>query len=148
MKNNITWIARRALTSLTSTNSSTLNLRSYCSSSLSSSSSFLSPPPSPKLFVAGLSRSVDEKSLKDAFSSFGDVEEVKIIYDKDTGRSRCFGFVHFSKENDAESAKSAMDGKALMGRPLRIRFALQRVRGQPIVVPRLTNVGDFPSRNK
>ncbi|KAJ0112027.1 hypothetical protein Patl1_01955 [Pistacia atlantica] len=148
MKNNITWIARRALTSLTSTNSSTLNLRSYCSSSLSSSSSFPSPPPSPKLFVAGLSSSVDEKSLKDAFSSFGDVEEVKIIYDKDTGRSRCFGFVHFSKENDAESAKSAMDGKALMGRPLRITFALQRVRGQPIVVPRLTNVGDFPSRNK
>lgn len=55
MKNNITWIARRALTSLSSTNSSTLNLRSYCSSFLSSSSSSSSPspPPSTKLFVAG-----------------------------------------------------------------------------------------------
>lgn len=36
---------------------------------------------------------------------------VKIIYDKDSGRSRGFGFVHFSKEDDAESAKHAMDGK-------------------------------------
>lgn len=90
-----------------------------------------------KLFVGGLSYTVDEKSLKDAFSSFGPVDEVKIIYDKDSGRSRGFGFVHFSKQDDAVSAKDAMDGKALLGRPLRISFALERVRGGPLVVPRL-----------
>ncbi|XP_065873720.1 glycine-rich RNA-binding protein 2, mitochondrial-like isoform X4 [Euphorbia lathyris] len=69
-----------------------------------------SPPPNSKLFVAGLSWSVDEKSLQDAFSSFGAVSEVKIMYDKDSGRSRGFGFVSFSEEGQAISAKDAMDG--------------------------------------
>ncbi|GKV24817.1 hypothetical protein SLEP1_g34381 [Rubroshorea leprosula] len=59
------------------------------------------------------------------------------MYDKDSGRSRGFGFVHFCKEDEAMSAKDAMDGKALLGRPLRISFALERVRGGPVVVPRL-----------
>uniref|UniRef100_A0A2P2J5I8 Glycine-rich RNA-binding protein n=1 Tax=Rhizophora mucronata TaxID=61149 RepID=A0A2P2J5I8_RHIMU len=102
--------------------------------------------PNSKLFVAGLSWSVDEKSLKDAFSSFGEVSEgtvirshVRIMYDKDSGRSRGFGFVSFSKENEATCAKDAMDGKALLGRPLRVSFALEKVRGAPVVVPRLQN---------
>ncbi|KAK8496267.1 hypothetical protein V6N13_130336 [Hibiscus sabdariffa] len=134
MKSLIRFIARR--------NSTTINipvppstLRFYCSHSPPSSSA----PPNTKLFVAGLSWSVDEKSLKDAFSFFGHVSEVRIMYDKETGRSRGFGFVHFSNENEATSAKDAMDGKALLGRPLRISFALEKVRGAPVVVPRLPN---------
>ncbi|XP_004502036.1 uncharacterized protein [Cicer arietinum] len=109
-----------------------------------SSSPSPSPSPSPssnKLFVGGLSWSVDEKSLKDAFSSFGDVTEVRIVYDKDTGRSRGFGFVIFSNEEHAKSAKDSMDGKALLGRPLRINFALDKVRGGPVVVPRFSDIG-------
>ncbi|KAL9232003.1 hypothetical protein vseg_007153 [Gypsophila vaccaria] len=97
----------------------------------------LSSPPNSKLFVGGLSSSVDERSLTDAFSSFGEVTEVRILYDKDTGRSRGFGFVHFCKGEDAESAREAMDGKAFLGRPMRISFALEKVRGAPIVVPRI-----------
>ncbi|XP_011047207.1 PREDICTED: glycine-rich RNA-binding protein 4, mitochondrial [Populus euphratica] len=100
------------------------------------------PATNKKLFVAGLSWSVDEKSLKDAFSSFGDVTEVNILYDRDSGRSRGFGFVSFCKEDEAVSAKDALDGKALLGRPLRISYALERVRGGPVVVPRLPNGGD------
>ncbi|CAI9090202.1 OLC1v1024928C1 [Oldenlandia corymbosa var. corymbosa] len=110
---------------------------------LNSTSSFSSitssPPPNNKLFVGGLSWSVDEKSLLDAFSSFGDVTEVRIMYDKTTGRSRGFGFVHFSKEDEAASAKDAMDGKAYLGRPMRVTFALDKVRGAPVVVPRVRN---------
>ncbi|XP_059282344.1 glycine-rich RNA-binding protein 4, mitochondrial [Lycium barbarum] len=112
-----------------------LNGRFYCSPS--------SLPPNNKLFVAGLSWSVDEKSLSDAFSSFGQVTEVRIMYDKETGRSRGFGFVYFSKDEEAGCAKDAMDGKAFLGRPLRVSFALDKVRGAPVVVPRLTGTGKY-----
>ncbi|KAL6839988.1 hypothetical protein ACP4OV_029798 [Aristida adscensionis] len=102
------------------------------------------PPPPPsnsRLFVAGLSWSVDERSLVDAFSSFGTVTEVRIMYDKNSGRSRGFGFVHFSNDDEAKCAKNAMDGKVMLGRPLRISFALDKVRGAPVIVPRLSPVG-------
>ncbi|XP_010486378.1 PREDICTED: glycine-rich RNA-binding protein 4, mitochondrial-like [Camelina sativa] len=95
-----------------------------------------SESPSSKLFIGGVSWSVDEQSLKDAFSSFGEVAEVRIAYDKGSGRSRGFGFVDFAEKDNALSAKDAMDGKGLLGRPLRISFALERVRGGPVVVPR------------
>ncbi|XP_043691311.1 glycine-rich RNA-binding protein 4, mitochondrial-like [Telopea speciosissima] len=116
-------------------------LRSYCSSPSSPS------PATSKLFVGGLSWAADEKSLKDAFSFFGEVTEVRIMYDKDTGRSRGFGFVYFLKDNDAKCAKDAMDGKALLGRPLRISYALEKVRGGPVVVPRMSNVRDATGQN-
>ncbi|KAL8171159.1 hypothetical protein V2J09_022963 [Rumex salicifolius] len=51
--------------------------------------------------------------------------------------SRGFGFVNFIKGDDAVSAMDVMDGKAFLGRPVRISFALERVRGAPIVVPRV-----------
>ncbi|CAK8544186.1 unnamed protein product [Lathyrus sativus] len=117
--------------------------------SSSSTTTTSSPSPSPssnKLFVGGLSWSVDEKSLKDAFSSFGEVTEVRIVYDKDSGRARGFGFVIFSNEDDAKSAKDAMDGKALLGRPLRINFALEKARGVPVVVPRFSDIGNLNRR--
>ncbi|KAK9091996.1 hypothetical protein Syun_026907 [Stephania yunnanensis] len=69
------------------------------------------------------------------------------MYDKDSGRSRGFGFINFSKGDDAKTAKEAMDGKALLGRPLRISFALEKVRGGPVVVPRISGVGDVTRLN-
>uniref|UniRef100_A0A0D9V9E8 RRM domain-containing protein n=1 Tax=Leersia perrieri TaxID=77586 RepID=A0A0D9V9E8_9ORYZ len=60
---------------------------------------------------------------------------VRIMYDKNSGRSRGFGFIHFSSEYEAKCAKDAMDGKVMLGRPLRISFALDKVRGAPVIVP-------------
>ncbi|WVZ25960.1 hypothetical protein V8G54_004504 [Vigna mungo] len=71
---------------------------------------------------------------------------VRIVYDKDSGRSRGFGFVIFSNEDDAKCAKEAMDGKALLGRPLRISIALEKARGVPVVVPRLSDIGHLNRR--
>ncbi|KAK1317013.1 hypothetical protein QJS10_CPA05g01099 [Acorus calamus] len=115
---------------------SLLYSRTFCTGNPSSDS---------KLFVAGLSWAVDERSLKDAFSFFGDVTEVRIMYDKNSGRSRGFGFVSFSRTDEARSAKDAMDGKAFMGRPLKISFALEKSRDAPVVVPRLSTSGDSNS---
>ncbi|CAK9315466.1 unnamed protein product [Citrullus colocynthis] len=129
---------------LTNIQTPILSFRYFCSQTSSSSAPSSSPSaPNNKLFVAGLSWSMDERSLKDAFSSFGEVTEVRIMYDKDSGRSRGFGFVNFTNENDAQCAKDAMDGKALLGRPLRISFALDKVRGGPVVIPRLSNVNNM-----
>ncbi|CAL4945972.1 unnamed protein product [Urochloa decumbens] len=62
------------------------------------------------------------------------------MYDKNSGRSRGFGFVHFSNDHEAKCAKDAMDGKVMLGRPLRISYALEKVRGAPVIVPRLSTV--------
>ncbi|KAI5683273.1 hypothetical protein M9H77_04501 [Catharanthus roseus] len=136
-------LARRVLTLILRPHRQHSPSNFYCFSSFSwpfSTASSPPPPPNNKLFVGGLSWSINEKTLKDAFSSFGEVSEVRIVYDKETGRPRGFGFVHFSMEEDARCAKEAMDGKPLLGRPLRITFALDKVRGgAPVVVPRLWN---------
>ncbi|XP_042483509.1 glycine-rich RNA-binding protein 2, mitochondrial-like [Macadamia integrifolia] len=83
---------------------------------------------STKLFIGGLSYGTDDQSLKEAFSSFGDVTEAKVILDRDTGRSRGFGFVSFA---DGESANSAlsMDGQELNGRNIRVNIANDRPSG-------------------
>ncbi|KAK9666430.1 hypothetical protein RND81_14G184300 [Saponaria officinalis] len=138
--NNLAIFTRRTVTALWSPAS---QLKCYCANS-----SPLSAPHNRKLFVGGLSWSVDERSLLNAFSSFGEVTEVKILYDKDTGRSRGFGFVNFTKGDDAKSAREAMDGKAFLGRPIRISFALEKVRGAPIVVPRIQDDEAASRRNR
>ncbi|XP_010243460.1 PREDICTED: glycine-rich RNA-binding protein 2, mitochondrial-like [Nelumbo nucifera] len=81
-----------------------------------------------KLFIGGLSYGTDDQSLKDAFSSFGDVTEARVITDRDTGRSRGFGFVNFSTDESASSAL-AMDGQELNGRNIRVSYANDRPRG-------------------
>ncbi|GMH18485.1 hypothetical protein Nepgr_020326 [Nepenthes gracilis] len=84
---------------------------------------------SKKLFIGGLSWGTDDQSLKDAFSSFGEVTEARVITDRDTGRSRGFGFVNFSSEESASSAMSCMDGQELNGRNIRVSYATDRTPG-------------------
>lgn len=82
-----------------------------------------------KLFVGGLSWNTSEQALREAFERFGDVLDVKIITDRETGRSRGFGFVSYSSEEAADEAKSAMDGSFLDGRTIRVDEAKSREGG-------------------
>lgn len=84
---------------------------------------------SSKLFVGGLSYNTDDWSLKQAFSNYGEVIEARVITDRETGRSRGFGFVTFCSSEEASAAISAMDGKDLNGRMVRVNYATDRPRG-------------------
>lgn len=80
-----------------------------------------------KLFVGNLAFSATEADLEQSFSQFGALEEVKIILDRETGRSRGFAFVTFENDNDAEAALS-LDGNSLSGRDIRVSIATERPR--------------------
>ncbi|CAN8324354.1 unnamed protein product [Cochlearia groenlandica] len=81
---------------------------------------------STKLFVGGLSWGTDDQSLRDAFAHYGEVVDVRVITDRETGRSRGFGFVNFGNEEAANAAIAEMDGKELDGRNIRVNTANER----------------------
>ncbi len=81
-----------------------------------------------KLFVGGLSWGTDDAALHAAFSEYGDVTDAKVITDRETGRSRGFGFVTFAQADDAQQAISALDGVDLDGRTIRVNVAEQKPR--------------------
>jgi cold-inducible RNA-binding protein len=81
---------------------------------------------SKKLFIGGLSWGTDEYSLRSAFETFGELTEVKVITDRDTGRSRGFGFATFADSEAANKAVAEMDGKDLDGRNIVVNEARDR----------------------
>ncbi|ONK76196.1 uncharacterized protein A4U43_C03F24970 [Asparagus officinalis] len=66
---------------------------------------------SSKLFVGGISYGTDDHGLREAFAKYGEVVESRVIFDRETGRSRGFGFVTFTSTEEASAAISDMDGK-------------------------------------
>lgn len=84
---------------------------------------------SSKLFVGGLSYGTDEQSLRDTFANYGQVIEAKIINDRETGRSRGFGFITYASSEEASAAITALDGKDLDGRNIRVNTANERTGG-------------------
>jgi hypothetical protein len=76
-----------------------------------------------KLFIGGLSWDTNTEDLKAAFSNFGRVVDAVVIQDRNTGRSRGFGFVTYEKGTDAEEAVKQMNGKELDGRALKVNRA-------------------------
>ncbi|KAL2461982.1 Nuclear cap-binding protein complex [Abeliophyllum distichum] len=82
-----------------------------------------------KLFIGGLSYSTDDSGLREAFSKYGEVADVRVIVDRDTGRSRGFGFVTFSTVEDASAAIQALDQQDLHGRRVRVAYANDRTSG-------------------
>ena len=70
-----------------------------------------------KLFVGSLAWATDSSGLQAAFERFGEIEEATVISDRETGRSRGFGFVTFTEEGPVQQAISEMNGTDLDGPP-------------------------------
>jgi cold-inducible RNA-binding protein len=79
-----------------------------------------------KLFVGGLSWDTTDDGLRKAFATHGEVTEAKVITDRDTGRSRGFGFVTFTQDEDAKTAISKMDGTSLDGKTIKVNEAQEK----------------------
>ena len=82
-----------------------------------------------KLFVAGFPFDVDDQELHEIFSDHGTVASAKVITDRDTGKSRGFGFVEFADDTQAQAAMKALDGATLSGRTLSVKVAEDKPRG-------------------
>lgn len=76
-----------------------------------------------KLFVGNLSYSIQDSDLQEQFSSFGQVQSAKVIIERETGRSKGFGFVEMSSSQEAEAAVRGMNGKSLGGRDVNVNIA-------------------------
>ena len=81
---------------------------------------------SKKLFVGGLSWDTTDQSLRAAFEAYGAVREARVILDRDTGRSRGFGFVSYDDDDAALDAIEKMNGALLDGRTIRVNEAEER----------------------
>ncbi|WP_207801912.1 RNA-binding protein, partial [Phenylobacterium hankyongense] len=82
-----------------------------------------------RCFVGGLAWATDDRSLERAFSEFGEVIESKVINDRETGRSRGFGFVTFNSEQAMNEAIKGMNGQDLDGRSITVNQAQSRGSG-------------------
>lgn len=76
-----------------------------------------------KIYVGNLDYKVTEEDLREVFEKIGEAQSVKIVTDVVTGRSKGFGFVEMSSNEDAEKAISTLNGTTLMGRPLTVNEA-------------------------
>ena len=76
-----------------------------------------------KLYVGNLAYSVRDNDLEQQFSSFGQVQSAKVMMERDTGRSKGFGFVEMSSSEEAEAAIHGMNGQNMGGRDLTVNIA-------------------------
>ena len=82
-----------------------------------------------RLYVGNLSYSTTEADLRDAFAAAGEVAEVKVVLDRDTGRPRGFAFVEMATDAAAQSAMETLNGKDLQGRTIAVSEARERTGG-------------------
>jgi RNA recognition motif-containing protein len=78
------------------------------------------------IYVGNLPYTITEDELRDAFAAHGEVSSAKIIIDRDTNRSKGFGFVEMPDSGAASAAIEAMNGQSLQGRDLRVNEARPR----------------------
>lgn len=79
-----------------------------------------------KLFVGGLPWKIRGAELREAFSQFGEIVFASVKLDRETRRSRGFGFVEFENADDAAKAQAEMDGSEMEGRTIKVDFAIER----------------------
>lgn len=79
-----------------------------------------------KLYVGNLSFSTTDQDLAALFADYGSVTSAQVVIDRDTGRSRGFGFVEMATEDEAQKAIGATNGKTLDGRPLTVNISRPR----------------------
>ncbi|HMH24437.1 MAG TPA: hypothetical protein VK563_21795 [Puia sp.] len=82
-----------------------------------------------KLFVAGLSYDFDDVDLKEMFELYGEVSSAKVIMDRETGKSRGFGFVDMTNDNEAREAIETLDGAGLKGKKMSVKQAEEQQKG-------------------
>ncbi len=78
------------------------------------------------IYVGNLSFRTDDQELCDVFAEFGDVASAKVVIDRETDRSRGFGFVEMDNDDEAKAAIAALDGAEVSGRNLRVNEAKPR----------------------
>ena len=81
---------------------------------------------SAKLFVGGLAWATTDETLHEHFATYGNIVEAKVIKDRDTGRSRGFGFVTYEESDSATQAQENLNGSELDGRSIRVDTATER----------------------
>ena len=79
-----------------------------------------------KLYVGNLSYATTEDDLRQLFGAYGNPDSVTVISDRGTGRSKGFGFVEYSKDDEAKAAMSALNGREIDGRALTVSEARPR----------------------
>jgi RNA recognition motif-containing protein len=84
-----------------------------------------------KLYVGNLSYQTQEADLRDKFSEYGEVISANIVTDRDTGRSRGFGFVEMGSDEEAQKAIQGLDGQELDGRNLKVNESRPRENRRP-----------------
>jgi|SRR3954468_10551873 cold-inducible RNA-binding protein len=82
-----------------------------------------------RLYVGNMAFGTTEMDLRDHFGQAGQVAEVKVMLDRETGRPRGFAFVEMSTDAEAANAISQLDGRDLGGRPLKVNEAQERTGG-------------------
>lgn len=78
------------------------------------------------IYVGNLAYSVTDDDLRDAFAAFGDVARAKVIMDRDTGRSKGFGFVEMNDDGQAQAAIDGLNDQPINGRNVRVNEARPR----------------------
>lgn len=76
-----------------------------------------------KLFVGSLPWSIDDQALEELFASYGEVTSARVVTDRESGRSRGFGFVEFANAEDAQKAIEALDQSEVEGRTINVSVA-------------------------